>query len=1123
VDTSDWLRGLGLERYEQAFLDKDVDMMLLPDLAEVDLEKLGVASLGHRKRLLRAIEALRSPGAGLATGAAAVADDPWLARPPPASRPEAGRRQLTVMFVDLVGSTALSTRLDPEDLREVIGAYQDAVTREVTRFDGHVAKFMGDGVLAYFGFPRSHEDDAERAVRTGLEIIGAIGRLRSPDGVPLAARIGIATGLVVVGEMVGSGASEEQAVVGETPNLAARLQSLAEPGSVVIAEGTHRLIGSLFEQVDLGAVEAKGFATPVRAYRVVGIGTAASRFEAFHAAALAPLVAREEEMDLLMRRWHHAAGGEGRVVLLSGEPGVGKSRLLAALPERLGDEPHRRLHYFCAAHRQDSPLHPFSAQLERAAGFARGDPPETRLEKLVALLASAALPAEDVAPLAELLSLPTRDGHGRPPLAPRRQRERTFEALLRPVERWSRHGPVLMVVEDVHWIDPSSRELLDLAIERAARLPVLLVVTCRPEFQPPWIGQHHVTSLVLSRLGQKEGTALVQRVAVGAALSDDLVATIVARADGVPLFLEELTKEVIEAGAGHGLAASPSTGQAVPATLHAALMARLDRLDPTARDVAQIGATIGRDFFSHELLAAVFDADPVGLAAALDQLTAAGLVFRRGEGMEAGYLFKHALVRDSAYGTLLRDRRRGLHAGIARVVAARWTAGAADGPETVAHHFTEAELPEPATAWWFKAGQLAAARSAYVEAVHHLRRGLDANALLPATRERSEHELRLWRALGAALAVIRGYAGPEVGEAFARALTLCRELGNDDEIFPVLYALWVHRLNRAEYLAAGETAREFMERADQGSDEGVILTGHTLVGSVWLMQGQFAAARQAYERTIALYRPERHRALVAEYVTDRRVVAKQLLAETLGALGYWDLARRHAMEAAAEAREFCHPATEAYALWLSMMLWQVMGEVDEVEAHAERLTSLALELGADFWLGIAGTCRGWAKAVRGDVTTAVPLIQDGIARFRASGGASSLTNYLTLLAAAHRIAGEDAEALARIGDAEAEARRTGEERSLAEINRIRGEILVSMPLPDLEAGEASLRDAVALARAQDAKGWELRAATSLARLLLRQGKRQEARDLLAPVYGWFTEGFDTTDLRDAKALLDELG
>jgi class 3 adenylate cyclase/predicted ATPase len=1118
VDVGAWLRGLGLGRYGQAFRDNDIDARVLPGLTAEDLKEIGVASVGHRRLLLQAAAALSAPTTTPAlTPIAAETAAPETTPEPP----QAERRQLTVMFVDLVGSTALSTRLDPEDLREVIRAYQDAVAGEVARLEGHVAKFMGDGVLAYFGFPRAHEDDAERAVRAGLDILGTVGRLSSSEGEPLAARIGIATGLVVVGDLVGSGASREQAVVGETPNLAARLQGLAEPDSVVIAAGTRRLVGDLYECADLGGVEAKGFAEPVRAYRVLGVGAAAGRFEAFHAAALLPLVGREEEVGLLLRRWEQAKGGEGRVVLLSGEPGVGKSRLLAAVREHLRDEPHARLYYSCSSHRQDSPLHPFAAQLERAAGFTRGDPPEVRLEKLEALLASTSAPAGDVGPLAELLSLPVGDGHASPPFTPQRRRERTFGALLGRLAGSTRRAPVLMVFEDVHWIDPSSSELLDLAAERAARLPVLLLVTFRPGFQPSWTGQPHVTALALNRLGPREGAALVRRVAGAAALPDELVAEIVARADGVPLFLEELTKAVLEAGVGEGLAAGPTTVPAVPTTLQASLMARLDRLDPTARAVAQVGATIGREF-SHELLAAVAGPDPAGLAAALNQLAAAGLVFRRGDSAEAGYLFKHALVRDAVYGTLLRARRRDLHAAIARALEERRKAGTADGPETVAHHLTEAGLPGPAATWWLEAGLLAAARSAYVEAVRHLRRGLDVLADLPPSRERAERELGLWRALGAALAVVRGYAGPEVGEAFARALPLCRELGNDNEIFPVLYGLWVHRLNRAEYADAGETAREFMERAEQGKDAGVILTGHTLVGSVWLMQGRFAAAREAYERTIALYRPDCHRALVADYVTDRRVVARQLLAQALGALGHWDLARQHATEALAEARDLGHPATEAYALWFSMMLWQVIGEVDTVEAHAERLIALALELRADFWLGIAIIYRGWVRAARGDATTAIPLIRDGITKFRASEGASRLTDYLTLLATAHRMAGEDAEALAVIGDAAAEARRTGEDRLLSEILRMRGEILVSMPTPDLTAGEASLRDAVHLARAQGARGWELRAATSLARLLFGRGERQQALDLLAPTYAWFSEGVDMPDLREARALLTQL-
>ena len=1118
MDVWGWLRELGLERYERAFRDNDVDADVLPELTADDLIGLGVASIGHRRKLLAAIAALRrdAPFPEAQPAQAELASSAITPRPP-----EAERRQLTVMFVDLAGSTALSTRLDPEDMREVIRAYQDAVAGEVARFEGQVAKYMGDGVLAYFGFPQAHEDDAEHAVRAGLDIVGTVGRLPSPEDVPLAARVGIATGLVVVGDLVGSGAAQEQAVVGETPNLAARLQALAEPDSVVIAAATRRLVGGLFECVDLGPTEAKGFAGPVRAYRVLGVGASASRFEAFHAAALAPLVGREEEVDLLLRRWGQAKDGEGRVVLLSGEPGVGKSRLLAALQERLDGEPHTRLRHFCSPHRRDSPLHPIVAQLERAAGFARGDLPEARLGKLEALLAPVRPPAEDVALLAELLSLPLGGRYTPVPLAPQRRRERTFEALLHRLEGLARRESVLMVFEDAHWIDPSSRELLDLAVARAASLRVLLLVTFRPEFEPPWTGQPHVTALVLNRLGRREAAALVRRVAGSATLPEVMLAEIVERTDGVPLFLEELTKAVLEAGAAGTIAATPPAAMAVPATLHASLLARLDRLGPTAREVAQVGAVIGREF-SHELLADVAGLDAPGLASALDQLTGAGLVFRRAAGVETAYLFKHALVRDAAYGTLLRDRRRRLHGAIARALEERWKAGAADGPEIVAHHFAEAGLPERAAAWWLQAGQLATTRSAYVEAVHHLRRGLDALSGLPSSRECLEREFRLWRALGAALAVARSYAGTEVGEAFGRALAICRELGEEDQLFPVLYGLWVNRINRGEFAGAEEAAREFAEHAERQEDAGVILTGHTLVGSVHLMRGEFAAARAAYERTIALYRPDRHRALVADYVTDRRVVARQLLAHALGPLGSWDLARRCTTEALAEARGLGHPATEAYALWLGMVLWQVMGELDAVEAHAERLAGIAQELRVAFWQGISTAYRGWAQAVRGEVSVGIPMIRDGITTFRATGAAYLLPQYLTLLATAHRAAGDDTMALAVIAEAIAEARRTGEGWSLAEILRLQGEVLAAMPRSDLAGAEASLRGALELAQAQDAKGWELRAATSLARLWAGRGERARARGLLAPVHASLTASSGIIDLKEAEALLNEL-
>jgi class 3 adenylate cyclase len=669
MDVGGWLRSLGLGQYEAAFRENEIDSEVLPKLTAEDLKDLGVAIVGHRRKVLSAIAEL----SGSSAPPAPATLPPEAVEPAPAQT-FAERRQLTVMFCDLVGSTALAARLDPEDMSDLIRGFQGAATGAVARYDGFVAKFMGDGALIYFGYPRAHEDDAERATRAGLALVEAVRALRQERGVALEVRAGIASGLVVVGELMGEGEARERGVVGETPNLAARLQALAEPGSVVVAESTRRLLGSLFEYQDLGPIALKGIAAPVRAWQVSGKGVTDSRFEALHGVALTPLVGREEEIALLLRREREAAQGDGRVVLICGEPGIGKSRLIAALEERLGGEPHTVLRYFCLPHSTESALAPVIAQLERAAGFDRHDTPDIRIDKLQSLLGLSRDDDGVVQLVAELMSIPTGSRYAPVNLAPQRIKERILGFLLERLEMLARERLLLILYEDVHWIDPSSRELLDMMIERVGRLPALLIVTFRPEFQPPWSDQAHVTTLTLNGLGPREGAALVASLGGGDALNKAMIDEIIERTDGVPLFVEELTKAVLE-GVEEGndakvVSAAPLSGLAVPASLHASLMARLDRLGSRAKQIAQIGAAIGREF-SLDLLSSVSGIKPAELADNLASLTASNLIFQHRTGVDAIYIFKHALIRDAAYGTLLRGRRRALHASIAEALTER--------------------------------------------------------------------------------------------------------------------------------------------------------------------------------------------------------------------------------------------------------------------------------------------------------------------------------------------------------------------------------------------------------------------------------------------------------------------
>ncbi len=1111
MDIAAWLRGLGLEQYAPAFRENDVDAEVLPELTAEDLIGLGVTSIGHRRKLLAAIAALGAePTRGLAQPAASATST---AVSPPTS--DAERRQLTVMFCDLVGSTALSARLDPEDLREVIGRYQACIAAVVDRHHGFVAKYMGDGALVYFGYPQAHEDDAEQAVRSALSLVDAVGELDAPERLRL--RIGIASGLVVVGDLIGAGSAQEQAIVGQTPNLAARLQALAEPNGIVIAEGTHRQIGALFETAELGPTQPKGFAEPQRAWRVLVENRTLGRFEALRRGAT-PLVGRDEELGLLFRRWTQAKAGGGRVVLIAGEPGVGKSRLAEAQIERIAPEPHARLRYFCAPHRQDSALYPVIAQMERAAGFARGDPPAVRLVKLQAVLAEDT-PDEDLALIAELHGLAS-DRAPAPDLSPQRKKELIFNALVRQLERLSQRHPVLMVFEDIQWIDPSSRELFERIIEQVADWPVLLLATFRPEFQPPWAGSPHVAMLNLARLDRHDAAAMVENLA-GNALSSAAVEEIAERADGVPLFVEELTKAVLESGT-QGvsiLSAVPQPGLSVPAMLHASLMARLDRLGPVAKDIAQKGAVLGREF-GYELLAAVADLPDLRLREALDRLAGSGLLFARGTPPQSTYLFKHALVQDAAYGTLLRSRRQQLHARTAAILEEQFPDITAAQPELLAHHCEQAGLIRKAVGYLLTAGRQALVHSAMQEADALLRKGLDILIGLPDDPSRRQQELELLIALGSALTATKGWAADEVGATVGRARALAERLDRREHLWPLLVNQWIFHFARSEHRVALSLAEQMEKIGEERNDVAAQLIGRDFRGLACCCLGQFVAARDLLERCHGLADPAvRAAASAGLALADLYAVMLAHLAITLAYLGFIDQARSRLNEALAEARRLAHAFTLAHVLaWAVSVSWTTRSP--EMQAQTEELSALSTEQGFSLWSARATGARGRVLVALKQAREGLAMLKQGLAALDDTGTVLGKPGLLISLAEAHGILGQSIEGLNCLDEARQIIEATEERLDAAEWHRMRGELL--MQTGDRAAAEACLREAIALAQRQSAKLYELRAATGLARLWRDHGKEGEARALLTPIYGWFTEGFETPDLKEAKGLLDEL-
>ena len=1111
---AEWLASIGLGEYSQCFAENAIDLSVVPDLTEQDLKDLGVL-LGHRRKMLRSIADMK--GSVLPTP---------LPGPKPVPRTDAERRQLTIMFCDLVGSSELAVRLDPEDLRRVIGAYHNCIKEIIARYQGIIARYMGDGVLAYFGYPQAHEDDAEQATRAGLALVEAVAGLQTDIGTELHVRVGIATGTVIVGDLIGEGAAQEQAVIGETPNLAGRLQTVAEPGTVLICKSTRRLTGGHFEYRDLGPVTLKGWAEPAQAWHVLRTSGVESRFEAQHKTRLTPLIGREEQMDLLLRRWRTAVHGEGCVVVLTGEPGIGKSHIALALQERLQDEPHTVLRYFCSAHHINSALFPFIGQLERAAKFERSDTPAEKLSKLDALVAQSTSDPENVAVLANLFALPTDDRYRLQELSPQKRKEKTLAALLALLEGAAAKQPVFITFEDVHWIDPTSLELLAAVVEHMPQLRALLLVTARPEFTPPWPSYPHVTTIPLTRLGRRDGAALVEQVAGGKSLPQEVMDEILARTDGVPLFIEELTKTLLESQMlqqrdGHYVLDRPLPSLAIPTTLHASLMARLDRLAPV-REVAQIGAVAGRDFH-YELLKAVAGLPTDRLEEALDQLVESELIFRRGEIPHAVYAFKHALVRDAAYAGLLKSRRGQLHAAIASALEQRFPEVVQTQPETLAHHLTEAGLIERAIEYWLVAGKNAALRSANVEAMAHLQRGIEVIGRLPAGEDKDRSELDFQLVLGPCLIATHGPAASKALTTFARARELCERLGEPPEYLQVMFWLATASVVRGELPQALEAIAGLPSAAQARGNQPALLNGIRGQAMILMFMGRIVEARDALERAVEAFSAseESDRMAARAAGQDAGVSMLVLMAWVLWILGQVDEAVLRMDAALERADTVQHAHTHAYAWYYAAVLHALRGEPVIAQGYAERCLAISEQHGFRQWLGLSRAIRGICMAVLDISGSRLDDVVAELGEYQQAGYQLGITAQFVLLCPALLLQNEPEAALETIDQGLSVVSHNSERFFEAELYRLKARALLMRGAPDAEA-EALLDQALRTARSQQARSLELRAATDLAKLWMKQGKNAAAHDVLSSIYGRFSEGFNTRDLREAKAVIAQL-
>ena len=1108
-----WLGSIGLERYAGAFEANAVDLDILPSLTEEDLERLGVL-LGDRRRISKVLEEYGNvAGPHPASASSAVSVETMTA--------DGERRQVTVLYCDLVGSTHLSHILDPEAYRTVMSRYHERAIAAVQRFDGFVQQIQGDGIVAYFGYPIAHEQDADRAIRAALQIMDGLGRLDAVIGHRLQVRVGIASGMVVVSHIL----APDKSAVGSTPNLAQRLQAVANAGETVISDRTRALAGGGFEYEDLGLHQLKGIGAPVSLWRVIGPSAMTSRFDAATQGRLTPMVGREQEVDQLLERWKLARAGHGQVVLVRGEPGIGKSRMLRCLRDRVGDEIEMPLQYQCSPYYQNSAFYPIVDHLQHMLGFAREQDLDEKLDQLERrLIVELRQTRAECHLLALMLSIECTSRYGKLQVTPQRQKEDTIQALVNLMATIAQQ-PAAVLFEDVHWADPTTLQVLDALVARAATLPLLVIITFRPEFKHDWTARPHISHLVLKRLSRDQSATLVMQIPAGKPLPLDLVTEIVEKTDGVPLFLEELTKAVLESNlatsaSDHHENAGSVRKADIPATLRDSLMARLDKLFPV-KELAQTGAVIGREF-SHELMAMICPLAEPQLTEGMDKLVASELIFRRGVAPAATYLFKHALVKDAAYGSLLKSKRSQLHAQIANVLEQKFPGIAAVQPEVLAHHFEAASLHDRAVHYWKQAGQQALDRVALAEAVAHLTSALAENELLPTSAERDLRELEIRMLLGAAYLSWKGHAAPEVLQAMGPARNIAVSHRLDAKLVPILFYIWMHHTARLELGSGLEIAEQLDVLSKSSGDSYAYVVARNVENMTHGWMGNFIRAREAAERGVRAYDPQRHAPFVHVYNHDQKCGILSWAVHFLWMLGYPDQAQQAARELIDLARSISHPYNLAFSLTTGCAALVFRGETSKAhewiaEAGAvgrDSAIGYVTHFFVPFWTGLAQVTEGKSEQGYANITMAWEYFDDG-------RGLLLLAPFAKIMRATAAIdMGRLEEATRLLDDALAVIDKTGHRMHEAEAYRVLG--ILRQRRGDLGASAKAYEKAIEVARTQKAKGFELRAATDLARLWQRQDRCDAARDLLAPIFNWFTEGLDTRDLVEARGVLEEL-